>query len=113
MHEHPHRFGKAVNAHGFEPGVVMTIEPSYYREGAFGLRVENRVEVVTGVAGFLRFETLTLVPIDLAMVDIEALTSVEIGFLNAYHARVHKALAGRLSPRAAAFLERSAQPISS
>lgn len=112
VHEHPHRFGKTVNAHGFEPGVVMTIEPGYYREGAFGLRVENQVEVVAGVAGFLRFETLTLVPIDVAMAEIEALTTAEIGFLNAYHARVRKALAGRLSPRAAAFLDRSTQPIS-
>lgn len=111
VHEHPHRFGKAVNAHGFEPGVVMTIEPGYYREGAFGLRVENQVEVVTGAAGFLRFETLTLVPIDLAMADIEALTPAEIAFLNAYHTQVRKALAGRLSSRAAAFLQRSTQPI--
>jgi Xaa-Pro aminopeptidase len=111
VHEHPHRFGKAVNAHGFEPGVVMTIEPGYYREGAFGLRVENQVEVVAGAAGFLRFETLTLVPIDLAMADIPALTPAEIGFLNAYHAQVRKALTGRLSPRAASFLQRSTQPI--
>ncbi|GLQ08109.1 Xaa-Pro aminopeptidase [Devosia yakushimensis] len=111
VHEHPHRFGKAVNAFGFEPGVVMTIEPGYYREGAFGLRVENQVEVVAGAAGFLRFETLTLVPIDLRLADISTLTAAEIAFLDDYHVRVRKALTGRLSPRAAAFLERSTAPI--
>ncbi|MDB5537789.1 MAG: X-Pro aminopeptidase, partial [Devosia sp.] len=111
VHEHPHRFGKVVNPFAFEPGVIMTIEPGYYSEGGFGLRVENQVEVVAGAPGFLRFDTLTLVPIDLSMVDAEQLNRSDIAFLDAYHARVRAALAGRLSPRAAAYLEAATAPL--
>jgi len=89
----------------------MTVEPGYYAEGAFGLRVENQVEVVDGSPGFLRFETLTLVPIDLAMAERAALTSAEVSWLDSYHRRVATALSGRLSPRAAAWLARLTAPL--
>jgi Xaa-Pro aminopeptidase len=104
IHEHPHRFGKAANPHALAAGVIMTIEPGYYREGEFGLRIENQVETVAGAAGFLRFETLTLVPIDLSLADLNELTASEKKYLNAYHARVREALTGRLSAAAEARL---------
>lgn len=97
VHEHPQRFGKVVNPYDFEPGVIMTIEPGYYREGAFGLRVENQVETVAAAPGFLRFETLTLAPIDLALADMAALTKEEKVFLNSYHQQVWDALSEHLS----------------
>ncbi len=106
MHEHPQRFGKVVNNYEFAPGVIMTIEPGYYREGEFGLRVENQVETVAAAPGFLRFETLTLAPIDLALADVGALTRDEVVWLDAYHARVRAALSGRLSAGAQSWLER-------
>ncbi len=111
VHEHPHRFGKTVNQHPLEAGVIMTVEPGYYAEGEFGLRVENQVEVVDGSPGFLRFETLTLVPIDLAMAERAALTAAEVSWLDTYHRRVAAALSGRLSPRAAAWLARLTAPL--
>lgn len=97
VHEHPQRFGKVVNPYDFEPGVIMTIEPGYYREGAFGLRVENQVETVAATPGFLRFETLTLAPIDLTLADMAALTQEEKVFLNSYHQQVWDALSEHLS----------------
>jgi Xaa-Pro aminopeptidase len=100
VHEHPQRFAKVVNPFDLAPGVIMTIEPGYYQEGAFGLRVENQVETVAAAPGFLRFETLTLAPIDLALADLSALTRDEKLFLNAYHQRVRDALSGLLSPGA-------------
>lgn len=111
VHEHPQRFGKVVNNYEFAPGVIMTIEPGYYREGAFGLRVENQVETVAAAPGFLRFETLTLAPIDLSLADVSALTREEIAWLDGYHARVRQALSGQLSPSARAWLERMTAPI--
>jgi Xaa-Pro aminopeptidase len=111
VHEHPQRFGKVVNNYEFAPGVIMTIEPGYYREGEFGLRVENQVETVAAAPGFLRFETLTLAPIDLALADLSKLTREEIAWLDGYHARVREALAGQLSPSARAWLERMTAPI--
>ncbi len=111
VHEHPHRFGKVVNAHPFAPGNVMTIEPGYYREDGFGLRVENQVEVVAAAPGFLRFETLTLVPIDLGMVNRDELTRAEVRFLDQYHAQVRAALSGRLTPRAQSWLDSATAPV--
>ena len=111
VHEHPHRFGKAVNAHAFQPGVVMTIEPGYYAEAQYGLRVENQVETIEGRNGFLAFRSLTLVPIDLSFVDMTKLSKAEIAWLDAYHATVAQALAGRLSARAQAYLARLTAPI--
>jgi len=113
VHEHPHRFGKAVNAHPFVAGVIMTIEPGYYKDGGFGLRVENQVEVREGAPGFLRFETLTLVPIDMGMADMSELTRVEIAFIDAYHAQVRAALTGKLSPRAERYLQTSTVALAS
>lgn len=106
VHEHPHRFGKAVNPHRFEPGVIMTIEPGYYAEGDFGLRVENQVEVVSSGEGFLAFRSLTMAPIDLSFADIGGFTCAENAWLVDYHAQVRASIGHRLSARAAAYLDR-------
>lgn len=111
VHEHPHRFGKAVNNFRFEPGVVMTIEPGFYAEGDFGLRVENQVEVVEAGKGFLAFRTLTLAPIDLSFVDRALLTPAEIAWLDRYHQEVRERIGDRLSERARAYLERLTAPL--
>lgn len=113
VHEHPHRFGRALNAYAFEPGVVMTIEPGYYAEAAYGLRVENQVETISGLNGFLAFRSLTLVPIDLTFADKDALTSTERTWLDTYHATVREALVNDLSDRARDYLLRLTAPIGS
>ncbi|MBN9364746.1 MULTISPECIES: aminopeptidase P family protein [unclassified Devosia] len=113
VHEHPQRFGKVVNNYEFAPGVIMTIEPGYYREGEFGLRVENQVETVAAAPGFLRFETLTLAPIDLALADVSALTRDEVAWIDGYHARVRAALVEKLSATARVWLEQMTAPIGS
>lgn len=92
VHEHPHRFAKVANPHGLVPGNIMTIEPGYYAEGEYGIRIENQVEVVADGPGFCRFASLTLVPIDLSAVDLAALSPQEHAFLDAYHAHVRQTL---------------------
>lgn len=106
VHEHPHRFGKAVNAYRFEPGVIMTIEPGYYAENDFGLRVENQVEVVPAGAGFLAFRSLTIAPIDLSFTDLDKLDRSEKAWLADYHEQVRANIGAQLSARALAYLER-------
>ncbi|MGE0279979.1 MAG: M24 family metallopeptidase [Rhizobiaceae bacterium] len=98
IHEHPHRFSKKASPHGFEPGVIMTIEPGYYKEGGFGMRIENQVEVVADRPGFCRFASLTLAPIDLGMARLNALSSEETAFLDAYHTEVRARLADLVLP---------------
>lgn len=100
IHEYPYRFAKTANPYGLTPGAVLTIEPGFYAAGAFGLRIENQVEVIADpdLPGFCRFASLTLAPIDLSMVRIASLTPFETAFLDAYHAKVARRLSPHLDP---------------
>jgi Xaa-Pro aminopeptidase len=111
IHEYPHRFAKKPNLHGLEPGNVMTIEPGYYEAGAFGIRIENQVEVVADRPGFCRFSSMTLAPIDLEMARLEALTIDEIAFLDAYHAEVRAVLMDRVLPQTRTYLLAHTRPV--
>jgi Xaa-Pro aminopeptidase len=95
VHEGPQRISKmGQNAVALKPGMVLSNEPGYYKEGAYGIRIENLLavtepqEVEGGERPMMDFETLTLVPMDLAMIEPAQLTAPERAWLNAYHARV-------------------------
>lgn len=79
-------------------GMITSIEPGTYRPGRWGVRIENLVATRAAGQGefgsFLRFETLTLCPIDTRCLLLERLTQAERTWLNAYHAEVR----ARLSP---------------
>jgi Xaa-Pro aminopeptidase len=94
VHEGPHRISKAPSAVALQPGMIVSNEPGYYKEGAYGIRIEN-LQVVTApeaIAGgerpMLGFETLTLVPIDRSLIDRDLLSAEERAQMDAYHARV-------------------------
>lgn len=75
----------------FEPGMIVSDEPGYYKQGAYGIRIENLVLVVESAIGegrYLEFETLTLAPIDTRPIELSLLDPAERDWLNAYHARV-------------------------
>ena len=79
------------------PGMILSNEPGYYAPGAFGIRTENLMVVEPrALAGaereMLGFETLTLAPIDLTLIDWKLMGDREIKWLDAYHARVRKTL---------------------
>ena len=102
VHEGPQRISK-LGGVALEPGMILSNEPGYYKTGAFGIRIENLVVVepraIKGAEReMLGFETLTLAPIDLALVEPKLLTRAELAWLNAYHARVRKALAPLVTP---------------
>lgn len=107
VHEGPQRIAKAAGGQAgtgepLAPGMIISNEPGYYKAGAYGIRIENLVLVerreISGVEGeFLGFETLTLVPIERALVDRAMLSDSEIAWWNAYHARVRAVLAPQLS----------------
>ena len=92
-----------------EPGMITSIEPGIYRPGRWGIRIENLVlnrSVGVGEFGeFLRFETLTLCPIDTRCLDLALMRADEIGWLNDYHATVRARLAPHVAGAAAAWLE--------
>lgn len=82
--------------------MIFSNEPGYYREGAFGIRIENLIAVEDAESpdgrAMLGFETLTLVPIDKRLIEIGMLSRAEIAWLDAYHARVRDEI-GPLVPR--------------
>ncbi|KAB2770275.1 aminopeptidase P family protein [Brucella anthropi] len=92
VHEQPQRFDKKVNAVDLRPGIVTTIEPGYYKANAYGIRLENQVEIVADQNDFMRFESLTLIPLDVRLANIESLNRDEIQWINAYHRQVYDAL---------------------
>ena len=74
----------------FEPGMIVSNEPGFYKEGGFGIRTENLIHVIESPVGngFLEFETLTLAPIETRLIELSLLSEAERAWLNAYHARV-------------------------
>jgi Xaa-Pro aminopeptidase len=116
VHEGPQRISKLPNTQPLLPGMIVSDEPGYYRTGAYGIRIENLV-VVTELAGIgaehplLGFETLTLAPIDRALVLPDLLDADEIAWLDVYHARVRETLTPLVDQGTAAWLADATRPI--
>ena len=83
-----------------QPGMLTSDEPAFYREGKHGIRIENLILVVEDEENefgkFLKFDTVTLCPIDLKPVDANLLTTDEKNWLNNYHNEVYQKLSPRL-----------------
>ena len=101
VHEGPHVFNTAAVDIPIAPGMITSIEPGLYREGNYGIRIENLVLAVdneqTAFGPFLSFETLTLCYIDTDLVDKTLLDTKHIDWLNQYHATVYQRLAPHLN----------------
>ena len=93
VHEGPQSIRAEENSVVLEPGMVMSNEPGLYRTGQHGVRTENMMVVVpamtTEFGQFLKFETLTLCPIDQELIDMEIMTPAEIDWINNYHQKVY------------------------
>ncbi len=117
VHEGPQRISKVPNAVALKPGMIVSNEPGYYKTDGYGIRIENLVAVVEspGAAGeerpMLAFETLTLAPIDRRLIHLDLLSPEEIDWVDAYHARVHEAIASQLADEARAWLEQATAPL--
>jgi Xaa-Pro aminopeptidase len=117
VHEGPQSISKAVpDAHmAMEPGMITSVEPGLYRDGQWGVRIENLVLNIAGPKNefgeFLDFETLTLCPIDTRCIDRTLMRADEIAWLNAYHATVRERLSPRVAGDALAWLIDRTQPI--
>jgi len=116
VHEGPQSISKAGMA-PLLPGMICSNEPGYYKEGTYGIRIENLVlvtepvEIAGGDRPMMGFETLTLAPIDRRLIVKEMLAADEIAWLNAYHARVAETLAADLDAEARLWLAAATAPL--
>ena len=89
VHEGPQSIRMNENPVTLRPGMVQSCEPGVYREGAYGVRVENLLLARDKQNGYMDFETLTLAPVDTAAIDIKSLNRAQIEWLNNYHGEVY------------------------
>jgi Xaa-Pro aminopeptidase len=122
VHEGPHGITPHLPPEpqtAMEPGMITSNEPGIYRAGQWGVRIENLVLNVPADTGaeraafgeFLKFETLTLCPIDVRCIDRSLMSPEEIAWLNAYHAEVKRRVAPLVTGEALAWLERTTAAI--
>jgi Xaa-Pro aminopeptidase len=122
VHEGPHGITPHLAPEpqtAMEPGMMTSNEPGIYRPGQWGVRIENLVLNVPADTGaerdrfgeFLRFETLTLCPIDTRCIERAMLSQDEVDWLDAYHAEVLARVSPRVDGPALDWLRKRTQPL--
>lgn len=116
VHEGPQRISKLGHV-ALEPGMILSNEPGYYKAGAYGIRIENLIvvgprEIAGGEREMFGFETLTLAPIDRALIQPKLLSAREIAWLDAYHARVRKEISPLVDAPTRGWLAAATRPLS-
>lgn len=116
VHEGPQRIART-GTEKLLAGMMLSNEPGYYKEGHYGIRIENLVivtpaeEIEGGDIAMHGFETLTLVPIDRRLIRADLLTKAELEWLDAYHARVLSEIGPMVDGETLAWLEEATAPL--
>lgn len=118
VHEGPQRLSRVSHV-PLQEGMILSNEPGYYREGAFGIRIENLIVVEKAAdlasadpeRAMLSWRTLTYVPIDRRLIDVDSLSSAEKAWLDAYHNDVHRLISPLVSDDAAKWLTLACAPL--
>ena len=96
VHEGPARISRLSEV-PLRPGMILSNEPGYYREGAFGIRIENLIVIQDATQmgdkrDQLSFETVTWVPFDRRLIAVDMLSPLERAWIDGYHAQICKKL---------------------
>ncbi|MEM7320272.1 MAG: aminopeptidase P family protein [Pseudomonadota bacterium] len=118
VHEGPQRLSR-ISSVPLEPGMILSNEPGYYREGAFGIRIENLLVVQEAPKlpggdderAMLDWRTLTFVPIDRRLILPDLMTRDELTWLNRYHRTVREKLHSRVGKPAQLWLDAATAPL--
>ena len=105
VHEGPQSFSKN-NKVNLRDGMIISNEPGYYKEGSFGIRIENLIYINQN-----KFEELTMVPIEKDLINKKMLNKNEINWINKYHSRVRKNLLKFMSFQEKVDLTKACSPI--
>ncbi|WP_320045216.1 aminopeptidase P family protein [uncultured Desulfobacter sp.] len=115
VHEGPARLSTLPVDIALAPGMLLTNEPGLYREGQYGIRLENMVLVVedeeTRFGKFLKFENMTFCHFERSLMDKTLLSLAEINWVNAYHKMVYERLAPGLDTPVLNWLEHKTKPL--
>jgi Xaa-Pro aminopeptidase len=116
VHEGPARIGPHPLDVKLEKGMVLTDEPGVYREGRYGIRLENMVLVTEAFENefgqFLKFEPLTWCHFEKDLLDRELLSGEDIDWINSYHKRVYELISPELDGKTGAWLKEKTGPLS-
>lgn len=118
VHEGPQRLSR-ISQVPLQAGMILSNEPGYYREGAFGIRIENLLVARTAPAlaggddhrAMLHWETLSFAPIDRRLIDVSLLDAEALDWLNSYHALVAEKIGPRVSPETKLWLDDATAPL--
>ena len=115
VHEGPQRIAKFGTMVPLEEGMILSNEPGYYKEGEYGIRIENLVTVrpAESVEGrdMFEFENLTWAPIDRNLIAVAALNDSELTWLNNYHAEVYEKLNSLVDGETGKWLKTATAPM--
>ncbi|MCD4650337.1 MAG: aminopeptidase P family protein [Candidatus Cloacimonetes bacterium] len=115
VHEGPQIINPRSAETNFESSMVVSNEPGIYREGKYGIRIENLIVVrkpeTTEFGEFLSFETLTMCPYESVLIDTNLLNNVEIEWINAYHREVFEKVSPLLEEADKNWLAEATRPI--
>jgi Xaa-Pro aminopeptidase len=116
VHEGPQSIGTGSGSTTMiEAGMLMSDEPAVYREGEYGIRIENLIlcteDEETKFGQFLKFETLSLCYIDSTLIEKTMLEQVEVKWINDYHSMVYNKLSPSLSVEEKAWLKEKTRVI--
>ncbi len=115
VHEGPHSL-KNIPTPPFVEGNLMSIEPGYYEDGRFGIRIENLAfvtvdEKLSKARVWYRFHPVTLCPIDRKLIDKKLMTADQVAWLNVYHRRVYRELGPSLTRAERVWLKKATRPL--
>jgi Xaa-Pro aminopeptidase len=115
VHEGPQNISKRPIPQALKPGMLTSNEPGYYKAGEYGIRIENLIVTQLcaepGDRGMMEFETITLAPIDIALIEPKLMTEAERSWLNSYHARVREVLSPLVDAETKAWLAHATREI--
>jgi len=114
VHEGPQNISKGASPVPLVSGMILSNEPGFYKEGGYGIRIESLVIVKDRAdlaPGFMGFETITLAPLDRALIEVSLLTQDDVKWINTYHRDVYTKLSPYVNDPARIWLEKACEPI--
>ena len=107
VHEGPQSISKNPNNVSLKPGMIISNEPGFYKNKSFGIRIENLVLVKKSLFNnFFEFETLSLFPYELKLINFNLLNSTQKDWIHKYHKQVYLKVSNLLDKKYSKWLKK-------